>query len=146
MQYLNSNRKLGLTGLMRVMNDAETLAKSIDSCVNSLDELVITFNDCTDESPRIIEQKKQQYPDKIKVVPYPYHVMGVDLTDDEYAYVKSLPSDAPCLLATYYNNALQYVNFKYVVKIDADQIYFSSGLLALRNYIVHGVKQGRIGN
>lgn len=145
MQYLNQNRRLGLTGLMRVMNDAPTLAQSIDSCVNALDELIITYNDCTDESPRIIEQKKQQYPDKIQVVPYPFHVMGIDLTDEEYDYVKSLPSDAPCLLASYYNNALQHTNFKYVMKIDADQIYFSNKLLSLRNAIVQGVSQSKVG-
>ena len=145
MEYINKNRKLGLSGLMRVMNDAQTLAASIDSCVEALDELIITYNDCMDDSPQIIEQKRQQYPDKIIVIPYPYHVMGINLSDEEYEYVKTLPDDSPHLLASYYNNALKHVNYKYVVKIDADQIYFTDKLRKLRNDIVVGVNQTRMG-
>ena len=140
MEYINTNRELGLSGLMRVMNDAQTLASSIDSCVEALDELIITYNDCTDESPQIIEQKRQQYPDKIIVLPYPYHVLGINLSDEEYEFAKALPEDSPHLLASYYNNALKHVNYKYVVKIDADQIYFTDKLRILRDDLVKGVK------
>ena len=140
MEYINPNRTLGLSGLMRVMNDEATLAASIDSCVNALDELIITYNDCTDNSPAIIEQKKQQYPDKIQVIPYPYHVYGINLTEKEYEYAKSLPLDSPHLLASYYNNALKHANYKYVVKIDADQIYFLDTLVQLRDAIKERVE------
>ena len=141
MKYLNPNRQSGLTGLMRVMNDARTLAKSIDSCVTALDELIITYNDCTDDSPQIIAQKKREYPEKIQVIPYPYHVYGINLNDEEYEYAKSLPEDSPFLLASYYNNALKYANYKFVVKIDADQIYFTEKLTKLRDDIVYGVPE-----
>ena len=144
MHYLNANRKNGLSGLMRVKNDALTLAQSIDSCIDALDELIITYHECTDGSVQIIENKKLQYPDKILVIPYPYHVIGVGATDEEYEYAKTLPAGHPQLLATYYNNALQYVNYKYVVKIDADQIYFTQALLNLRNLIVNGVQQNKL--
>ena len=144
MQYINTNRKLGLSGLMRVKNDASTLAQSIDSCIDALDELIITYHECTDGSVRIIESKKLQYPDKILVIPYPHHVIGVGATKEEYEYAKTLPVGHPQLLATYYNNALQYVNYKYVVKIDADQIYFTQALSDLRNHIVKGVHQNKL--
>ena len=142
MQYKNKDRRLGLSGLMRVKDEAETLAQSIDSCIDVLDELIITYHDCTDGSVQIIENKKLQYPDKILVVPYSYHVLGgYGATDEEYEYAKTLPIGHPQLLATYYNNALQYVNYKYVVKIDADQIYFTQDFMALKNSIVMGVNQ-----
>lgn len=144
MQYKNNNRKLGLSGLMRVKNDALTLAQSIDLCIEALDELIITYHECTDGSVQIIENKKLQYPDKILVIPYPHHVIGVGATKEEYEYAKTLPVGHPQLLATYYNNALQYVNYKYVVKIDADQIYFTQALLNLRNLIVNGVHQNKL--
>lgn len=143
MQYKNENRKLGLTGLMRVKNDAETLSQSIDSCIDALDELIVTYNDCTDGSVQIIESKKIQYPQKIKIVSYPYHVIGVDATEEEYEYAKSLPVGHPQLLASYYNNALQYVTYKYVMKIDADQIYYTEKLKALRDKIVRGINQNQ---
>ena len=117
MQYKNNKRKIGLTGLMRVKDDAETLAQSIDSCIDALDELIITYNDCTDGSVQIIENKKLQYSEKILVIPYSYHVFGVDSSVEEYEYAKTLPVGHPQLLASYYNNALQYANFKYVMKI-----------------------------
>lgn len=145
MHYINPNRKLGLSGLLRVRNDEDTLAQSIDSCIDALDELIITYHECNDKSLQIINDKKQQYSDKIIVIPYPYHVLGVGVTDEESEIVRSLPIGHPQLLASYYNNALQYVNYKYVLKIDADQIYFSQSLSHLRNYIVGGVSQGRIG-
>lgn len=145
MQYLNPNRKLGLSGLMRVKNDAQTLAQSIDSCIDALDELIITYHECTDGSVQIIENKKLQYPEKILVIPYPYHIKGgYGTTVEEYEYAKTLPIGHPQLLATYYNNALQYVNYKYVMKIDADQIYFTQALSDLRNCIVKGVHQNRL--
>lgn len=143
-RYINANRKIGLSGLMRVKNDEQTLAQSIDSCIDALDELIITYHECTDGSVQIIENKKLQYPDKILVIPYPYHVIGVGATEEEYEYAKTLPVGHPQLLASYYNNALQYVNYKYVMKIDADQIYFTRCLMALRNYIVEGVHQNRL--
>ena len=145
MHYINPNRKLGLSGLMRVKSDAQTLACSIDSCIDALDELIITYNDCTDDSPRIIEEKRQQYPDKIIVIPYPHHIYGVDATKEEFEYAKTLPIGHPQLLASYYNNALQYVNYKYVLKIDADQIYFTQPLVRLRDYIVNGAGQKSLG-
>lgn len=145
MQYKNNDRKLGLTGLMRVKNEEDTIAQSIESCIDALDELIITYHDCTDNSVQIIEGKRLEYPNKIHVVPYPYHVIGVGATDDEYEYAKTLPVGHPRLLATYYNNALQYVNYKYVMKIDADQIYFPKTLLKIREYIFKGVRQCKVG-
>ena len=145
MRYKNNDRKLGLTGLMRVKNEEDTIARSIDSCIAALDELIITYHDCTDNSVQIIENKRLQYPNKILVVPYPYHVIGVGATDDEYEYAKTLSVGHPQLLATYYNNALQYVNYKYVMKIDADQIYFTQTLLKIREYIFKGVHQCKVG-
>lgn len=144
MRYLNNDRKLGISGLMRVKNEAQTIAQSIDSCIDALDELIITYNDSTDGSVQIIEQKRLQYPDKIIVIPYPYHIYGVDASEEEYEYAKTLPIGHPQLLASYYNNALQYVNYKYVMKIDADQIYFTQKLKSLRGSIVNGIKQNKL--
>jgi glycosyltransferase involved in cell wall biosynthesis len=145
MHYKNTDRKLGLTGLMRVKNEAQTLAQSIDSCVKALDELIITYNDSTDGSVQIIENKKLQYPDKIIVVPYPYHVfIGTCSTYEEFEYAKSLPVGHPQHFATYCNNALQYVNYKYVLIVDADEIYFPQTLESLRNSIVKGVNQNKL--
>lgn len=127
-QYEHLNLKHGVSGIMRVKNDAEFLESSILSCIDALDELIIVYNDCSDNSPHIIEKMRQQYPHKIKVYEYKYKVYSVNLTKEEYLYAKSLPIDSPHLLCNYYNFALSKVSYDHALKIDADQIYFSERL------------------
>lgn len=115
----------GVSGVMRIKNDAEFIAASVESCISALDELVVVYNDCTDNSAEVIESMRQKYPDKIRVFEYPYKVLGAGLSKEEYEYAKSLPDDSPQLLCNYYNFALSKVRFEYAIKIDADQIYFT---------------------
>ena len=118
----------GVSGIMRVKNDADFIEASIESCISALDELIVVYNDCTDNSVEIIETLRLKYPEKIRVFEYPYKVLGVGLTKEEYNFAKSLPKDSPLLLCNYYNFALDKVQCEYAIKIDADQIYFSENL------------------
>lgn len=120
--------KSGVSGFMRVKNDAEFVEASIDSCIDALDELVIVYNDCSDNTPELVEKKRLQYPDKIKVFEYKHKVYSVNLSEDEYRHACGLPDDSPHLLCNYYNFALSKVTYKYAVKIDADQLYFPDQL------------------
>lgn len=124
---------VGLSGLMRVKNEASFLERCVESCINALDELIIVYNDCTDGSDIIIKRLESAYPGKIKAYEYPHHIYGVGLTSEEYALAKSLPEDSVHLLCNYYNFALSKVSYQYAIKIDADQIYFSEVLQYYRN-------------
>ena len=126
--YENKVLKKGVSGLMRVRDDAEFVAASIDSCIDALDELIIVYNDCTDDTPKIVKEKAKQYPDKIRVYEYPYKVYAVNLTKEEYDYITNEPLDSPHRLCNYYNFALSKVKYQHAVKIDADQIYFTEKL------------------
>lgn len=126
--HLQRERPIGVTGLLRVKNDAEFLALCIDSCIDALDELIIVYQECTDNSPEIIEQKRKQYPEKIKSYYYRPRVLSHRLSDEEFAYASALPSDSIHLLCNYYNYTLSKASFRYALKIDADQIYFSDKL------------------
>ena len=46
-------RPLGVSGFMRVKNDAEFLHVCVESCLSALDELVIVLNGGLEEHPRI---------------------------------------------------------------------------------------------
>lgn len=131
-------RKQGVSGLMRVRNDAAFIERCVESCIRAIDELVIVCNDCTDGSEKEIERMRRRYPDKIKVYPYPYHVLGSNLTREEYELAKALPDDDPHLLCNYYNFALSKATFKYAIKIDADQLYFSDELSRWCDYCRSG--------
>jgi hypothetical protein len=123
-----SSLKLGVSGIMRVKNDAEFIEASVESCISALDELIIVYNDCSDNSPEIIEKVRLKYRNKIRTYEYKEKVYSINLTKDEYEYAKSLPLDSPHLLCNYYNFALSKVTYKYAIKIDADQIYFTEKL------------------
>lgn len=125
--------KNGLSGLMRVKNEASFIDSCIDSCIDALDELIIVYNDCIDETPKIVERKRQQYPDKIKVYAYNNHILSHNLTEEEFEIAKKLPEDSPRLHSNQCNYALSKVSYKYAVKIDADQLYFADELKKWRN-------------
>ena len=124
-----ANKKHGVSGLMRVKDDEEFIEQSIDSCIDALDELVIVYNGCTDKSPEIIRKKALQYGGKIKYYEYKPIVYANNLSQEEYEFIKNQPLDSPHLLANYYNFGLSKTEYKYVVKIDADQIYFTEKLV-----------------
>ena len=125
---LRRERPVGVSGLMRVKNEARWVAQSIDSCIDVLDELIICYQTCSDETPDIIEQKRLQYPDKIKVFFYAPPVYAHNLSKEEFDYACNLPEDSIHLLSNYYNYTLSKATYRYAVKIDADQIYFSERL------------------
>lgn len=124
-------RPLGVSGLMRVKDEAEWVEASIDSCIDALDELVICYQACTDDTPAILERKQRQYPDKIKLYFYAPSVYAHNLSDEEFDYACSLPDDSIHLLSNYYNYTLSKATYRHAIKIDADQIYFTDRLKRL---------------
>lgn len=117
------NRRPGVSGMMRVRNDGEFIEASIESCIDALDELIIVYNDCTDDSPAIIENVRQRYPDKIKVFEYEPRILAWNLSDEQISGIMDGSIPMENTLAGYNNFALSKTECEYVVKIDADQIY-----------------------
>lgn len=123
----------GLSGLMRTRNEASLISKCIDSCINALDELIVVYNDCTDNTEEILKAKCKQYPDKLRIFAYNHKVLSYDLTKDEYQYAKTLPDDSPRLYCNQCNFGVSKMRYKYAVKIDADQIYFEDEIKKWRD-------------
>lgn len=121
-------RPLGLSGILRVKDDADLLIPCIMSCIDALDELIAVYNDCTDNSAEILYKMAALYPGKIKVYEYPYKVLSNFESLEDFDKANSLPDDSPHLLCNYYNFALAKTTYKYAVKIDADQLYFTDVL------------------
>lgn len=133
--------KPGVSGLMRVKNDGEFIEACIESCLPALDELIIVYNDCSDNSESIIRKCAAKYPQKIRAYGYPVHILANDLTESEFQYVVSLPENSPHLLCNYYNFALSKANYSHAVKIDADQLYFTDTLKRWCNITRNGIKK-----
>ncbi len=117
-----------VSGFLRVKNEGIFIERCVESCIDALDELIIVFNDCTDNSEDEINKMVAKYPHKIKSFKYPHHVLGMYITKEEFDVAKNLPEGDPALLSTYSNFALQKITSEYAVKIDADQVYFTEQL------------------
>ena len=80
-----------VAGILRVKNEGIFIERCIESCIDALDELIIVFNDCTDNSEKEIDKMVARYPHKIKSYKYPYHVLGMYITKEEFDVAKNLP-------------------------------------------------------
>ena len=126
-------RKDGLSGLIRTRNEASLLGPCIDSCIDALDELIVICFDCTDNTLEVLEEKRRQYPDKLRVFEYNHKVLAFDLTQEEFELAKALPDDSPRLYGNLCNWGKSKARYKYLTKIDADQLYFADELKKWRD-------------
>lgn len=123
----------GISGLMRAKNESRFIGTCIDAVIDALDELVVVYNDCTDDTEAILRMKVKQYGDKLKIYPFNHKVLVSNLTLEEYEYAVSLPEDSPRLHCAQCNYALDHASYQYAVKIDPDQIYFPEEVANWRN-------------
>jgi glycosyltransferase involved in cell wall biosynthesis len=112
-----SQRRPGISGYMRVRNEEQFLALAIESHLPFLDELVIVYNACTDQTPEIAAEYAQRYPDKVRVFHY-----EPEAYPPGTAEFVSLPPDSPHSLVNYYNFALCQTTCRVAMKVDADHV------------------------
>ncbi|MCQ2163640.1 MAG: hypothetical protein MJZ04_00520 [Bacteroidales bacterium] len=129
---MNKQLLPGLSGFVRARNEGRFLGPCIDSCINALDELIVVYNDCTDNTEEVLKSKQAQYPGKIKIYNYGHKVMVDHLSKEDFEYVKALPDDDPRLFATQCNYALDQISYEFAIKIDPDQVYFEDSLQQFR--------------
>lgn len=123
----------GLSGIIRAKNEGRFIGASIDCIIDSLDEIVVVYGDCTDDTEAILQEKVKQYGNKVKTFPYRHKVLFNNLTPEEYEFALSQPEDSPYLFSTQCNCAIDNVSYQYAVKIDPDQIYFPEEVANWRN-------------
>lgn len=110
-------KKCGISGIMRLRNEADYLAVSIDSIIHYVDELIIVYNRCTDNTPQIVSEYEKRFPSKIRAFHYVPHVYP----QGSKAHAQ-LPPDSVNSLVHYYNYALSKASFKVVAKWDGDMV------------------------
>lgn len=126
-------RKDGLSGFMRLRNEGEFISQTIESWLPLLDELIIVFNNCQDDTEEIVKVWEEKYPEKIKV----YHYVPIVYPQGSEKY-KSLESDNVHSLVHYYNFALSKTTKRWAVKLDGDLILAKGKAEVIRkqyNYI-----------
>ncbi len=140
---LDEERPLGISGHLRVKNEEMSIAQSIDSCIDALDELIITYNTSEDNTEKILKEYQKKYPDKIKLYHYKPNIINYISTTKELENFKSknmsYETNSIHSLANYYNFGYTKIKYKYYMKIDADQIYFTEKLLETRKALLYNL-------
>lgn len=141
---LDKERKLGISGHLRVKNQENLIAKCIESTIPFLDELIIVYQKSTDKTEEILKEYRDKYRDKIKLYFYnsdliPFHRDLWGKKDFNYTKeeLNIFNIKNP---ANYYNFGLLKINYKYYMKIDADQIYFTDKFMEIRDKLINKKK------
>lgn len=118
---------------MRLKNEEQFVGAAIESVIDSLDELIIVYNGCTDRTPEIIETCRLRYPDRIRIFEYKPEVFPPGSVRHSQE-----PMGSPHSLVNYYNYALAKTSRKVAIKIDGDELYLSGAFMQLTNDIRAG--------
>lgn len=116
--FSSNTREQGISGFMRLRNEAEFLGKAIESWLPLLDELVIVYNNCQDKTGEVAKNYLKKYPEKIKV----YHYLPIVYPQGSSLF-KKLSDNDPHSLVNYYNFSLSKTTKQWAVKIDGDLIF-----------------------
>ena len=138
LKILDNERPLGISGHLRVINEAMTVGECIDSCIDFFDELIITYNTSTDNTEEILKEYEKKYPEKIRLYHYKPNIFryNKEYYNNIYSQIHYMDN--------YSNYGLLKTRYKYYLKIDADQIYFTDKLLMIRKLILSDINSIKI--
>ncbi len=122
------NRELGLSAMIRIKDEEEWIGPSLESIIDWMDEIIICFQNSTDQS----EEIAKQYPVKIYHYPFDSYPNGPGLYNH--------PQDSIFTRAYFYNWALAKTTKTHVYKWDGDMVAMDWwGELAKKIYTQHDV-------
>ncbi len=116
-KLIKKKRSHGISGFYRVKNDGDLLKSSVESHIKYLDEIIIVYNDCSDNTPEVARGLQKKYPNKIKTYEYIPKVHSVLSKKHMLELGKS-----PHSIVNFYNFTLSKTTKSIVVKIDADHV------------------------
>lgn len=111
-----SGRHPGLSGLVRLRNEAAWCRLALDSFVAWCDELVVVTNRCDDATPAIVAEFAAQHPAKVRIYEYPHAIWPMGPGHD------AIPADDPRSSAAFYNFTQDRATRTHAVKLDGDMV------------------------
>lgn len=129
-----TDRQPGVSAFMRIRNGAEFLELTIRSHIEYFDEIVAVHNQCTDESPAILDRLQAELgTEKLRVIHYcdPVYPPGSD------GHIRTDPG-APNSLVNYYNFALAATRYQYATKLDDDHLAVADATKGVAEAIRNG--------
>lgn len=127
--WFTENKKVWISGVARLKNWWEFLNAVIKSHIPFLDEIVLIDNRSIDNTKEICMELVKQYPDKIKYFYYDYDVYWAGSRwNINWNSIHSL--------AYYYNRSFSKTSYKYVMKIDDDNLLLQDKRTTIKSYII----------
>lgn len=127
-EMLDNKRSEGVSAFMRIRNGEDFLEETIESHVLFFDEIIACYNQCTDNTEKILLKLQRKYPKKIKVYHYEPKVHPPGSPEQKAFYKKTSKVPITQSLANYYNFALSKTTKKIAVKLDDDHLAVSKSL------------------
>ena len=118
-RIVSDERAAGISAMLRVRDGAQFLRISLDSCIDVFDEIFAVHHQCSDDTPQILDEYAAAYPDRFQVYEYPHEVFPPGTR--EHA---AEDAESPHTVAALCNYALERTTRRYVIKHDADHLYF----------------------
>ncbi|MDD9858402.1 MAG: hypothetical protein OXU96_10210 [Gammaproteobacteria bacterium] len=137
-RMLAGPRQPGISAYMRIKNEQQLVRVAVLSHIDHYDEIIACYNDCTDDTERILRELADRYPRKLKVFHYAPKVHPPRSRDHART-----PDDSVHGLANYYNWALSKTTRQVAVKLDADHLAIAGKLSALTAAIRRDLAAGR---
>jgi cellulose synthase/poly-beta-1,6-N-acetylglucosamine synthase-like glycosyltransferase len=110
-------RAPGIAAIVRAKNEAQFLEQAVTSILPFADDVVITFNDCTDATPDVVAELARRHPGQIRAYEYVPRVFPPG-SDEQ----RTLPSDHINSFLFYTNFALSRARRRVCFLWDSDQI------------------------
>ncbi|HAX78026.1 MAG TPA: hypothetical protein DCY88_19945 [Cyanobacteria bacterium UBA11372] len=124
------NRLDGISGVMLIHNEAEFLSQVIETWIDAVDELAIAFNNCTDNSPQIIEEYERNYYPKIRAFHYLHEVYSPNTQEQ----LESDESDIRSF-CHYANFTISQTRYKTCVLINGDHVGIPERLKSIYQFL-----------
>lgn len=121
-----SRRTPGVSAFMRIKNGADFLEATIRSHIHHLDEIVAVHNQCTDDSPAILERLAAEFPGKLRVI----HYTPAVFPPGSEGHARE-PADSPRSFVNQSNLALAETRHQIVMKLDDDHVAIGARFAAL---------------
>src|SRR6266496_3776678 len=105
--FSRKDKKIGLTGMMLLKNEAEYVQASFESIKPYFDEIIIVYNDCADATDGIVAELTAHNPKLVKA--YHYVPKLVPLGSPEH---RRNPANSVRSIVHYFNFALSKASYQ----------------------------------
>lgn len=127
--WFTEKKPMWISWIARLKNSDDFLEKIIESYIPYLDEIILINNLSEDNTEKICTRLLKKYPNKIKYFDYPYKVWWCSVD-------KKYPTNSIYSMAYYTNWSFSKWKYKYIMRLDDDNLPIWKKWNEIRNYIL----------